>query len=187
MSVSQSEKAAKFDALYAGPGAFVIANVFDTELARIVLGHGFEAVATSSGGFVGSSGCPGGLISHWQGDGRIPCAVIPIWTIRFAGCRRMKRGAKVLIAPGLPDLDAVRTLCEAVSKPFNFMVDLSGKSFAFVDLWEAGVRPASLATAVYRVAISAMIDAAKEVRDEGTFGFVNSSIPTSELSVFLKS
>jgi 2-methylisocitrate lyase-like PEP mutase family enzyme len=46
----------------------------------------------------------------------------------------MKRGAKVLIAPGLPDLDAVRTLCEAVSKPFNFMVDLSGKSFAFVDL-----------------------------------------------------
>jgi len=32
-----------------------------------------------------------------------------------------------------------------------------------------------------------MIDAAKEVRDEGTFGFVNSSIPTSELSVFLKS
>jgi 2-methylisocitrate lyase-like PEP mutase family enzyme len=67
MSVSQSEKAAKFDALYAGPGAFVIANVFDTELARIVLGHGFEAVATSSGGFVGSSGCRGGLISRDEG------------------------------------------------------------------------------------------------------------------------
>jgi hypothetical protein len=32
-----------------------------------------------------------------------------------------------------------------------------------------------------------MIDAAKEVRDEGSFGFVYLSIPTPELSAFIKS
>src|SRR6516165_2952171 len=31
-------------------------------------------------------------------------------------------GADVLFAPGLPDLATVRTVCAAVSKPFNFMV-----------------------------------------------------------------
>src|SRR6516165_8427543 len=30
-------------------------------------------------------------------------------------------GADVLMAPGLPDLAAVRTVCSALSKPFNFM------------------------------------------------------------------
>jgi hypothetical protein len=33
----------------------------------------------------------------------------------------------VLFAPGLPDLDAVRAVCAAVSKPFNFMVGIPRK------------------------------------------------------------
>ncbi len=36
-------------------------------------------------------------------------------------------------------------------------------------------------------AISAMIDAAKELRDEGRCGFVDTSIPTPELSAYMKS
>ena len=38
-------------------------------------------------------------------------------------------GADVLMAPGLPDLAAVRTVCSALSKPFNFMAGNPGKSF----------------------------------------------------------
>lgn len=41
MSVSQSEKAEIFDALHVGPGAFIVANVFDVGSARIVSGVGF--------------------------------------------------------------------------------------------------------------------------------------------------
>jgi 2-methylisocitrate lyase-like PEP mutase family enzyme len=41
-----------------------------------------------------------------------------------------KAGADVLFAPGLPDLAAVRAVCEAVSKPFNFMVGIKEKSFS---------------------------------------------------------
>ena len=36
-------------------------------------------------------------------------------------------GADVLFAPGLPDLDAVRAVCSAVSKPVNFMVGIRGQ------------------------------------------------------------
>ena len=33
-------------------------------------------------------------------------------------------GADVLFAPGLPDLSAVRAVCAALSKPFNFMAGI---------------------------------------------------------------
>jgi 2-methylisocitrate lyase-like PEP mutase family enzyme len=33
-------------------------------------------------------------------------------------------GAEVLFAPGLPDLASVRTVCQALKKPFNFMVGI---------------------------------------------------------------
>ena len=38
MNVSQAEKAKLFESLHAGPGAFVVANVFDAGSARIVAG-----------------------------------------------------------------------------------------------------------------------------------------------------
>ena len=39
-------------------------------------------------------------------------------------------GADTLMAPGLPNLEAVRAVCAAVKKPFNFMVGIKGKSTA---------------------------------------------------------
>src|ERR1041385_4836818 len=48
MGATQSEKAARFVALHAGPGAFVIPNPWDVGSARILAGLGFHALATSS-------------------------------------------------------------------------------------------------------------------------------------------
>jgi hypothetical protein len=48
MSVTQSEKAARFRALHDGSGAFVIPNPWDVGSARILTGLGFQALATSS-------------------------------------------------------------------------------------------------------------------------------------------
>jgi 2-methylisocitrate lyase-like PEP mutase family enzyme len=59
-----------------------------------------------------------------------------------------KVGADVLMAPGLPDLAAVRAVCSAVSKPVNFMAGIKGKSFTVVELEAAGVRRISLAIAL---------------------------------------
>jgi 2-methylisocitrate lyase-like PEP mutase family enzyme len=82
-------------------------------------------------------------------------------------------GADVLFAPGLPDLESVRAVCAAVGKPVNFMVGIKGKSFSVAELEAAGVRRISLATSLYRVAMSAMKRAATEVREQGTFGYLN--------------
>ena len=93
-----------------------------------------------------------------------------------------KAGADVLFAPGLPDLAAVRAVCAAVSKPVNFMVGIKGKSFSVGELATAGVRRISLATSLYRAAMTGLLDAAYEVRDTGQFGFLDKCVTTPELN-----
>jgi 2-methylisocitrate lyase-like PEP mutase family enzyme len=92
-----------------------------------------------------------------------------------------KAGANVLFAPGLPDIAAVRTVCSAITKPFNFMVGIKGKSFSVRELEKAGVRRISLATSLYRAAMTGLLDAIREVKDKGEFSFVDRSATTAEL------
>lgn len=98
-----------------------------------------------------------------------------------------KVGADVLMAPGLPDLAAVKAVCSAVSKPVNFMVGVPGKSFTVAELAAAGVRRISLATSLYRAAMTGLVAAAKEAKEKGTFGYVDTSIPGGELAGFMQS
>jgi 2-methylisocitrate lyase-like PEP mutase family enzyme len=95
-------------------------------------------------------------------------------------------GADVLFAPGLPDLDAVRTVCSSISKPFNFMAGIPGKSFSVPELAEAGVKRISVATSLYRAAMTRLVDAAKELQNTGSFGFVDHSISSAELLRLMK-
>ena len=97
-----------------------------------------------------------------------------------------KAGADVLFAPGLPDLEAVRAVCAAVSKPVNFMVGIRGKSFTVAELRAAGVKRISLATSLYREAMSGLVNAAREVKDKGTFGYLDRSLTTPELNAFMQ-
>jgi 2-methylisocitrate lyase-like PEP mutase family enzyme len=91
-------------------------------------------------------------------------------------------GADVLFAPGLPDLAAVRTVCAAVSKPVNFMVGIRGKSFSVAELEAAGVKRISLAGSLYRMAMTGLLTAAREVKEKGTFGYLDHAVPTPELN-----
>ena len=93
-----------------------------------------------------------------------------------------KAGAEVLFAPGLPDLEAVRSVCSALTKPFNFMVGIKGKSFSVAELAKAGVRRISLATSLYRAAMSGLLSAIREVKDTGQFAFVERVATTAELN-----
>jgi 2-methylisocitrate lyase-like PEP mutase family enzyme len=97
-----------------------------------------------------------------------------------------RAGADVLFAPGLPDLAAVRAVCAAVSKPVNFMVGIRGKSFTAAELEAAGVKRISLATSLYRMAMTGLLVAAREVKDRGTFGYLDQSVPTQELNAFME-
>jgi 2-methylisocitrate lyase-like PEP mutase family enzyme len=261
MTLSLTEKSARFRALHERPGAFVIANPWDVGSARTLAGLGFEALATSSGasagargkkdgelsrdealrhareiveatelpvsadlenGFgpspehvaetirlAGEAGIVGGSIEDFTGDKsqpfydiglaveRVAAAVEAARALPFASftltarCENFLRGkadlddtiarlrayeaagADVLFAPGLPDLDAVRAVCSALEKPFNFMVGMPGKSFSVAALEAAGVKRISLATSLYRAAMKAVREAAGEIRSAGTFGYVD--------------
>jgi 2-methylisocitrate lyase-like PEP mutase family enzyme len=92
-----------------------------------------------------------------------------------------RAGADVLFAPGLPDLNAVRTVCTALSKPVNFMVGIKGKCFSVAELDGAGVKRISLATSLYRAAMSGFLEAASEVKNSGQFRFLARCASTPEL------
>jgi len=97
-----------------------------------------------------------------------------------------KAGADVLFAPALPDLPAVRAVCAALSKPLNFMVGITGKSFSIPELAAAGVRRISLATSLYRAAMAGFLDAAREVKDTGSFTFLDRCPSTAELHQLMR-
>jgi 2-methylisocitrate lyase-like PEP mutase family enzyme len=270
--MSQIDKANRFRALHAAPGAFVIANAWDAGSARILAGVGFAALATSSGAAAGMLGRRDGMITREEslaharavveatdlpvsadlekGFGDAPDAAAE--TIRLAGgiglvggsiedatgnpqkplydaghakervaaaveaarklgfpfmltaraenfirgnpdlddtIRRLQSfeaaGADVLMAPGLPDIASVRAVCAALSKPFNFMGGIKGKSFSVAELADAGVKRISLATSLYRAAMTGLLSAAREVKEKGTLGYTDATMSTPELNGFM--
>src|SRR6266566_6510634 len=273
MTMTQSEKALKFQQLHQRGGAFLIPNPWDAGSARILAGLGFEAFATSSGASAATFGRRDGKLTRDEalasgraianatdlpvsadlenGFGDSPDAVAKTITLAAAaglvGCsvedstgdknrplyeiglaseriaaaveaakslpflftltaraenfvrgkpdlddtiKRLvvyeKAGADVLFAPALPDLAAVRAVCAAVSKPVNFMVGIRGKSFTVAELAEAGVKRISLATSLYRAAMTGLLDAAREVKDKGQFGFLDRGVTTPELNQLMQ-
>jgi 2-methylisocitrate lyase-like PEP mutase family enzyme len=96
-----------------------------------------------------------------------------------------RAGADVLFAPALPDLATIRTVCQALTKPVNFMVGIKGRSFSVPELAAAGVKRISLATSLYGAAMSGLIEAAREVKSAGTFQFLDRLVPGRELNGFM--
>jgi 2-methylisocitrate lyase-like PEP mutase family enzyme len=269
---SQSERAATFRALHAGPDAFVIPNPYDAGTARILAGLGFAALATSSAGFAFTIGRRDGAITRDEalaharaivdatdlpvsadlenGFGDDPATVAE--TIRLAaetglvGCSiedasgdsrqpiydrglavervaaaveaarslpfpftltaraenylhgrpdlddtldRLRAfqaaGADVLYAPGLPDLAAIRTVCEAVTRPVNVLAASGGQRLTVDELAAAGVRRISLGAHLSRAALGAFLRAAREVKETGSFAFTADAAPSAEIGGFM--
>ena len=81
-----------------------------------------------------------------------------------------KAGADVLFAPGLPNLDAIRTVLSSVTKPLNVVRGGPGPTLA--ELGAAGVRRVSVGGSLLaRGADSALKTAGEELLNTGTFGF----------------
>ncbi|MGE0210214.1 MAG: isocitrate lyase/phosphoenolpyruvate mutase family protein [Parvibaculaceae bacterium] len=95
-----------------------------------------------------------------------------------------RAGADVLYAPGLKDLDAIRTVCRAVSRPVNVVMGLPGATFTVGELAEAGVKRISIGSALARLAYGVFVNAAREMRSEGTFRFSKSAMGFAELEGF---
>lgn len=91
-------------------------------------------------------------------------------------------GADVVYAPGLSDLNDIRTLCQEVNRPVNVVMGLVGPSISVSDLAEAGVKRISVGGSFARAAFGAMMRAAEEVLDHGTFTYAKAAAGNTALS-----
>lgn len=72
-------------------------------------------------------------------------------------------GADVLYAPGLVNLEQIKTLCAAVSKPVNILIGFRGMEIAADDLAAAGAKRLSLGTDLARLSYGALVNAGQEL------------------------
>ena len=94
-------------------------------------------------------------------------------------------GADVLYAPCLRTLDEIKAVCAAVApKPVNVLIGADGLTAA--DLAAAGARRISVGSGLSRVALSAFLSAAREMKEHGTFSFAKGGATFSELNNFMK-
>jgi 2-methylisocitrate lyase-like PEP mutase family enzyme len=78
-------------------------------------------------------------------------------------------GADVLYAPGLTDLADIRAVVTSVDRPVNVLALPGGPPVA--ELADAGVRRISVGGAFAFAAYGALLEAAREFLDDGTYGF----------------
>ena len=84
-------------------------------------------------------------------------------------------GADVLYAPGLAELDDIRQVVSSVDRPVNVLARPGAPSVA--ELAGVGVKRVSVGGAFAYVAIGAVVGAAHELLDQGTYGFWNTAGP----------
>ena len=95
-------------------------------------------------------------------------------------CAYAEAGADCLYAPGIRAREAIATVVAAVApKPVNVLV---GSGFATAaELAELGVRRISVGGALARAAWSGFLDAAREIRERGTFTRLGEAMPFDEI------
>ncbi|WP_329570912.1 isocitrate lyase/PEP mutase family protein [Kitasatospora sp. NBC_01266] len=89
-------------------------------------------------------------------------------------------GADVLFAPGLPDAEAVRTVCAAVSKPVNVIAAGPIAALTIDQLTELGARRISVGSAFARLALAAAQRSAAEILSAGCFTSFAAAMPMPE-------
>jgi 2-methylisocitrate lyase-like PEP mutase family enzyme len=96
-------------------------------------------------------------------------------------------GADVLYAPGLKTREEIDAVVRAVApKPVNVVTGLSGPSFSLDALASLGVKRVSLGSSLARAAYGAFLQAAREVKQKGTFDFVRTAVPYAEINAMFK-
>lgn len=250
------EKAAAFLSLHHGSSPLLIPNPWDIGSARLLEHLGFQALATTSGGYAGTLGRADGKVSRDEAiahaaviasavdvpisadlencladdPGGVAATVTQAVDAGLAGCSvedyskevgrpiyelglarervaaaaeaahrtghrlvltaraenllhgqedlagtitrlqaYQEAGADVLYAPGLTSMEDIVAVVKSVDRPVNVLA-LPGVP-PVDDLGRAGVARVSVGSGFAAVAWGALVDAASELRDQGTYGF----------------
>ena len=95
-------------------------------------------------------------------------------------------GAQVLYAPGLPDIEAIKAVCEALEKPVNVVMGLKGPVYSIEELAAAGVKRISVGGSMARAALGALMRAAEEIKSTGTFSYAAEALPGAQIAHIMK-
>lgn len=96
-------------------------------------------------------------------------------------------GADVLYAPGLKTPEDIAAVVRAVApKPVNVVMGLGNAALSVEELTNLGVKRVSVGSALARAAYGAFLDAAREVREQGTFGFARTAIAFARINAMFE-
>jgi 2-methylisocitrate lyase-like PEP mutase family enzyme len=96
-------------------------------------------------------------------------------------------GADVLYAPGMTDVKEIATLVSSVDRPVNVLAGMQGVHFDVGELSRIGVKRISVGGALTRIAFAAVLRAAREMKEHGTFTFVDEPITSREIAALISS
>ncbi len=97
-----------------------------------------------------------------------------------------KAGADVLYAPGLSELDTIRTVCSSVGKPVNVVMSAVDQKLTVHDLEAAGVRRISVGGLLSRLALTEFLRGASEFKERGSFGWTRDALPTKDFKAVFR-
>lgn len=96
-------------------------------------------------------------------------------------------GADVLYAPGLAKKEEIAAVVSSLDRPVNVVMGLRGVQLGLADLSALGVKRVSVGSALCRAAFGALLRAAREMREHGTFTFAAEAVSMRDLSAIFKS
>ena len=106
---------------------------------------------------------------------------MPTQSEKAAVFRALHEKARAFVIPNPWDAGSARILA---GLGFAALATSSGASAGILEA--AGVKRISLATSLYRAAMSGLIDAAREVKEHGTFGYLDQTLSTPDLNGFMR-
>ena len=95
-------------------------------------------------------------------------------------------GADVLYAPGLTRREDIAAVVGSVDRPVNVVMGLRGASLTLAELAAIGVRRISVGSALSRLALSAFLRAAREMREQGSFSFSEEALGHRDFNALFK-
>ena len=91
-------------------------------------------------------------------------------------------GADVLYAPGLRTRDEIAAVVSSVDRPVNVVMGLAGVQLGLAELSALGVKRVSVGSSLCRAALGALLRAAREMREHGTFSYANEAASPREIT-----
>jgi 2-methylisocitrate lyase-like PEP mutase family enzyme len=95
-------------------------------------------------------------------------------------------GADVLYAPGLTSQEDIVSVVRSVDRPVNVVMGLQGVRLSLATLSAIGVKRISVGSALARAAFGAVLRAAREMREQGTFVLADEAVGYRDITAMFE-